>query len=232
MTQSIARRTPTCASARCALSALGLLAAVGAASPADAVVTYELRDQVLSGISAFASSNFPLSFTVSDAAVSRGSLSVRGSGFSTPNEPATSGYTGDVADLVLLSVDGSVQPPSFDTYRNREFNLAVLFGADQSVSSFSLDWQNSDQRVRLRDSGGGGLVRGAVADEGFPGCGGNVFLGAPGACFVTGRIQQVGAASPIPEPASLALLGIGLLGCAAVRHRPGQGVTDAMPQAV
>ena len=108
----------------CALAALSLCAAVAAAGPANAVVSYELRDKVFSATSAFVPSFFNLTFAVSDAAVARGSLAVRGNGFSIPNP--TDGYTGDVADLIGLSVNGTnggAQRP----YVSSAFDLRLSF---------------------------------------------------------------------------------------------------------
>ena len=191
---------------RAALAALALGAAALDVGPAQATVRYELQSQVYRDT--FDPSPCrpepcrfptPVDFTVSDAAISRGSISVRGRSENLRDETVFSGEVGDLMDFRAAG-DPFVRDVNF----YGTFNLQVSFAADRSVTLFSLDYFGTGDDLRLL-SISGNLVSGGLASDRFQVC-------SAGSCFITGRIE-------VREPASMALLGFGLFGLAAIRRQ-------------
>ena len=195
---------------RAALAALALGAAALDAGPAQATVRYELQSQVYRDVLADRygynpcgpeACRFPtqVDFTVSDAAIARGGISVQGS--SSDGRDPTS-VSGDVDDLINLRV-ALDNPVLARDFRGR-FALRASFALDRSVTAFDLYYRGDAGDLRLL-SISGNLVSGDLASDRFQVC-------SIGSCFITGRIE-------VFEPASMALLGFGLFGLAAIRRR-------------
>lgn len=191
--------------------AVGVMAATlpGSAKAA----AYQLTDQVvvLPNPGSPGLGGFRMDFVVSDAAVSRGTfqLSARSGLSAPPGSPSIApAYSGDVDDFIRLNVDGDLATPS--SFMGTINSFAVTFAPDRTVSSFDLSFSSVSTEALLSGSGGT-LISGAFGSD-RPDC--NTTAGT-GRCRVSGRLVEV--AQTIPEPMALALLGIGMIGLAAVQ---------------
>lgn len=153
--------------------------------------------------------DFPVRLTISDAAVSRGTFTIAGSGSGSTNLPGDPSYTGDVADFVslfVLSENNTATP----TRLRGQLRLTATFAADRTVSSFNLNFFGDNVEAILSGTGGNFISGTFGADR--PDCNATANSGL---CRVSGRLVEV------PEPMSFALLGMGLLGITAARRKRG-----------
>lgn len=131
------------------------------------------------------------SFTVSDAAVARGTSSLAGSSGFLPsgNSPT---YTGDVGDFISFTANETALPTHLTG--NLTINASFAAGAI-SASSFTYNGLSASSAL-------GGTF----------GSDNNSLVCTGPACTVSGQLAATATANPVPEPASLAALGLGSQG--------------------
>ena len=192
------------------LAALGFCATMAAVALAQAAVRYELQSQVFLTLrpefsvgGGYPARSFPLTFTISDEAVSRGSISVSGRDGRSGQGEGTFPLSGDAVDFVSLqAASNEVITPQRVT---GNFNLQASFAADRSVTSFFLEANGTFENIVLKSIDGNLVGSSFFASDRIQACTGTN-------CFIAGRIE-------VPEPAGAALLSFGLLGLAALRGR-------------
>ena len=201
---------------RIALIVTGTIAAALVSFDARAVATYQMTDVSFSTTREDRPAQPPkaFSFTVSDAAVARGETGVVKANFASGlngwiPDPAPTVGTAD--DLLSVSVLTQGVSPGVGVREKFLFYASFLPSGEVDKFDFVMSSDFSGYSMSLA-SVAPGLVRGGYGVE-DAGCTGT-FNGSP-VCSLSGRIERVQmagveAGQPVPEPASLAILAMGL----------------------
>ncbi len=180
----------------------------GLATGAHAAV-FDLTGQVYNAEALSRNAAVQFDLVISDAAVTRGSFNLM--------ETATSQVqtiTGDVADFVSAStgpVRASGQTITPTSASNANLTIVLTFSG--GLPSGSITFNGTSDGIQL--AGIAGAFSGLFGSD-FNNCPNT----GPNACAVTGQLTASASANSVPEPISMSLLGIGLMGLAAARRRP------------
>lgn len=201
-----------------AIAAAGVLGLTAAEARAGVLYDFKTTNVVDSG----GPRPYPpltLAFDLTRAVVQQGSFTLKSKGFGTG---AGSGlYTGDVGGFSTLSFyvgapphgGGNAITPS---YSNDNVDIAMSFDFSGNVTSSRVSFLGISEGATI--AGTGMIASGAAATD-------DTFYYAPdyqfGSLTLTGLWTQTSfpSANPIPEPASFAVLGAGVLGLGMLRRR-------------
>ncbi len=191
------------------LACAGAFAVAAGSAQADWLYTYKGLPTYATG---YPAPDTSIVLEITNAAMESGRFDLSGTGGAvTPNGPS---YKGDASGLVSFSASGmaTATPTSFPLWNT--FAIDFTFDAAGNVTSDTVRWAGSSDDGLV--SGDQALTSGAVGSDG-PWCNSDY---TSGRCTVSGAWTAVDPpGAPVPEPASLGLLGAGLVGLAAGRRR-------------
>lgn len=189
------------------IALLAAAMACGLATGAQAAVRYTLVNPVFNQAALDARASLNFNFTVSDAAVARGSFNLRSVSGSFPGG-STPVYTGDVADFVSFTDTETVTPA---TLAGR-LAIDATFRPDGSISASAVSFFGISEEAQF--SGSSAAFGGTFASDNF-----GFRCSSGDGCAATGQLAATTVPNPVPEPISMAMLGVGLLGMVAARRR-------------
>lgn len=200
-----------------ALTAAAFGALLILAAPARANVVYTFTPTTVTRTPSLPVPTLGIGFRLelTDEAIADGSFAL----FEPTSGPADfpPSYTGDVGEFVRFSYEGE---SATRTDRTTSLDLSLTFSPSGDVVAGRVAARGQNANLDLGISGN--FVSGFFGTE-EPSCNADVLNRV---CFESGPLVRTSVPSNVPEPDSLALLGVGALGMGAVARRR-RGTTGA-----